>query len=217
MKILIFGDIHGNLIALEKMLAIEKNNVDAFICHGDIVNYAPFSEECLDLITSLPNCQCLKGNHETYFIEGVYPGVHPVAKAFFDFCYPKFNPKKIEVLNTFKEEVSAGEYNVKHTLESKYIFQDTVINEINIKKPHIIGHSHQQYTRTHNTHKLINTGSLGQNREHINKSDYVILNTLKNTVELKSFSFPIDKLIHEMERLNYPEICLNYYKEKNRI
>ena len=217
MKTLIFGDVHGNSIALKKLLSIEKDNVDAYICHGDIVNYGPSSEECLDIILGLPNCRVLKGNHEQYYIDNLYPGKHPVAKAFFEFCYPRFNTSKINDLKSFKESTSLGIYKVKHTIDDEYIFLDTPLDHKTFNHSYIIGHSHQQYRRQIGDFELINTGSLGQNRSFINKSEYLIHDSDNHNIELKSFLFDFDALIKQMENLNYPDICINYYKSKNVI
>ena len=69
MRTAIYSDIHGNLPALE--LAIKDSvAVDGYIILGDVVNYGPWSNECVELIESLKNCTKLVGNHEVYFIEG---------------------------------------------------------------------------------------------------------------------------------------------------
>ena len=64
MKITVFSDVHGNLPALEIMLKRESDT-DRFIFLGDAVNYAPWSNECVQLITSLNNIVLLRGNHES--------------------------------------------------------------------------------------------------------------------------------------------------------
>jgi predicted phosphodiesterase len=59
----IISDIHGNLEALQAVLAdIDKQSVDAIYCLGDIVGYGPNPRECLDLVR---RCQLvLLGNHD---------------------------------------------------------------------------------------------------------------------------------------------------------
>ncbi len=63
MKALICGDIHGNLIALEKILRLESGKYDIFVFNGDIVNYGQRSNEFFDLIHYLRNRIVLKVNH----------------------------------------------------------------------------------------------------------------------------------------------------------
>lgn len=84
MKIAIVSDIHGNLEALEAVLAdIESRDVDKIYCLGDIVGYGPKPSECLKIAMDKFDL-ILQGNHEwglfndveMYFnaiaVEGIY-------------------------------------------------------------------------------------------------------------------------------------------------
>ncbi|WP_202924428.1 metallophosphoesterase family protein [Flavobacterium phycosphaerae] len=82
MKIIIFGDVHGNLVALEELFRLEKTESDAFICHGDVVNYGPWTNDCIQYLKEISNVTLLKGNHEKYFIDGLYDGTNEIAQAF---------------------------------------------------------------------------------------------------------------------------------------
>jgi len=60
----VFGDIHGNLDALEAVLAeIERLGADALICLGDIVGYGAEPRECIARVREL-ECLTLAGNHD---------------------------------------------------------------------------------------------------------------------------------------------------------
>jgi predicted phosphodiesterase len=82
MNILIFSDIYGNLPAFEKLLKVESG-VDGYINLGDVVNYAPWSNECVEIIAGLKNCYNIKGNHEDYFITNKCDVVNPLVLDFF--------------------------------------------------------------------------------------------------------------------------------------
>jgi predicted phosphodiesterase len=63
MKRAIVSDIHGNLEALEAVLAdIAKETVDSVYCLGDIVGYGPNPRECIDRVISFD--QSILGNHD---------------------------------------------------------------------------------------------------------------------------------------------------------
>jgi predicted phosphodiesterase len=218
MKLLIFGDVHGNLISLEKLFQIEKNNFDSFVCHGDIVNYGPWTNECLEFLSQKKEAGVfLKGNHEEYYLEGFYPGSNEVAKSFFDFCFPRFDNKYLPFISEFNKSYKTEVFKVMHTFGDKYIFQDTDINEMEFENNTIIGHSHQQYHRVIDNKNLYNTGSLGQNRALLNLANYLLVDMKTGKIEMKSFIFDINKIISEMEAQKYPEICLNYYKSKKTV
>lgn len=67
MRVAIFGDVHGNLIALEKFVQSTRGAVDTYMCLGDVVNYGPWNDECLEIICQLPAITVLEGNHERLF------------------------------------------------------------------------------------------------------------------------------------------------------
>ena len=63
MKRAILSDIHGNLEALNAVLAdIADQGVDDVCCLGDIVGYGPNPRECIDLVM---DCSVtVLGNHD---------------------------------------------------------------------------------------------------------------------------------------------------------
>lgn len=64
MKFAIITDIHANLQALEAVISdAQANQVDRFICLGDIVGYGPQPKECLEIIRDL-GCPVVRGNHD---------------------------------------------------------------------------------------------------------------------------------------------------------
>ncbi len=63
MRILVISDVHANLTALEAVL-ISADPFDAVWCLGDLVDYGPDPNECVERIRSLPNLTCIIGNHE---------------------------------------------------------------------------------------------------------------------------------------------------------
>jgi len=70
MKIAVLSDVHGNVPALEAVLAdIERWQADEVIVNGDLVSRGPYSLACLDVLrTRVPGCRTLAGNHETYVL-----------------------------------------------------------------------------------------------------------------------------------------------------
>ncbi|MGC6464501.1 MAG: metallophosphoesterase family protein [Akkermansiaceae bacterium] len=211
MRTLVFSDLHGNLPALETLLAIESR-VDQLLCLGDNVNYAPWSNECVELIDQLPNCQCLLGNHEEFFLSGKYGGRSEIGQAFFQHCYPRFRLKS--TIANYLPSAILDSFLCTHTLEDRYLFHDSPID---LEQDSIIGHSHQQYLVERSGFQLLNPGSVGQDRKYINRANYAIYDSLTKEVELKNFIFDIDVVIQEMERQDYPQICLDYYLGKERL
>ncbi len=68
MRYLVFGDVHGNLDALDTVLAAAgRLDVDGYLCVGDMVGYGPSPVECLERLIALQRAGKLAwvaGNHE---------------------------------------------------------------------------------------------------------------------------------------------------------
>ena len=85
MKYAILGDIHGNLEALETVLAATRElGVDKYACIGDVVGYNANPKECLDILRGLGDklIGVVKGNHDEYVSNGRETiGFNPLAAA----------------------------------------------------------------------------------------------------------------------------------------
>lgn len=66
MAIAVFGDIHGNLEALEAIIKhIKKNRkIKQAYFLGDAITFGPDSSACLKLLAKNPWIKCVVGNHE---------------------------------------------------------------------------------------------------------------------------------------------------------
>lgn len=69
MRLALLADIHGNLPALEAVIAeLERHQPDAVIVDGDLINGLPFSCEVVDRVRAL-NWTVVRGNHEFYYLD----------------------------------------------------------------------------------------------------------------------------------------------------
>jgi predicted phosphodiesterase len=60
----VIADVHGNLHALEAALRfLSAQDVDGYLCAGDLVGYGPFPNECVRRVLELPG-GCVAGNHD---------------------------------------------------------------------------------------------------------------------------------------------------------
>ena len=206
MKYYFLSDIHGNLPALEIVLKNIDNDSN-IIFLGDIVNYGPWSNECVDLIDSLKNKVTLLGNHEDYFINGICCP-HDLVHSFFNFCINKFN--RFNIISNYKKKYSFLDYTCIHTIDDKKIFFNS---DININGNFIIGHSHQQFHKNKNNFNLINPGSVGQNRKNLNIISYCEFNYSQKSFLFHNLEYDSSIVIKKMIEMKYPDICINYYKQ----
>ena len=65
MRVAVFSDIHANLEAIEAVLSHALlQQVDRYVCLGDVVGYGANPNECIERLRALPDCTCLLGNHD---------------------------------------------------------------------------------------------------------------------------------------------------------
>ncbi len=80
MRVAVIADVHGNLEALEAVLAdIRDTGVDAVYCLGDVIGYGADPAACLDLVCE--HCEILlQGNHEDALLQPAHiAAMNPVA------------------------------------------------------------------------------------------------------------------------------------------
>jgi predicted phosphodiesterase len=212
MRWLIYSDVHGNLPAFEQMLKHCRGEYDAVACLGDLVNYGPWSNECVQLAASLDNPIYLMGNHEEAFIAGSYPGSNSLVQQFFQMTFPQFSEG--EFIRSFLPEIRLGNYVLTHTIENRYIYPDSTVD---LKQNYFVGHSHHQFYLQSNGFELYNPGSVGQNRKFINQACYLIFDDISGEVNLRQVKYDVDLVLQKMKEENYPAECITYYRTKERI
>ena len=77
MKIGLISDIHGNILALEKVFEeFDKLGVDKVLCAGDIIGLGPHPEEVVQYLKTKNNLIAVRGNHEGYLLDGIPKIIH---------------------------------------------------------------------------------------------------------------------------------------------
>lgn len=233
-QIAVFGDVHGNLPALETVLNdIEERGIRQKFCLGDLVDFAPWGNEVIEKIRSL-NIPCLMGNHDeriAFDISAIPLSKHSEEETAARFLAIDHSKKYITEENkTFLSELpfhlklnyKIGEKHwniqlVHCSLESNdtYLYEsenDEVFqNMLSESQSDVImmGHTHMSFKKYFNGKWAINSGSVGRSREENRLASYVIL-TLdeeKVTPEIIQLDYPLEKVAQEIDKSEIP----NYY------
>ncbi len=205
MRYAIISDIHGNVEALQAVLAdIDKRAVDCVVCLGDIVGYYPDPDRCIELVRARAD-RCLAGNHD-YAAIGRIDTRNFTYYAFIAMEWTKEHipadghafltglPLSLDIDDIFFTHSSPS-----NPQEWSYIFPDSdeAIFEAfkNIKRRvNFIGHTHwpsimlqdNERIMLHGEHSikmngachyLINVGSVGQPRDSDPRSCYGIFDS----------------------------------------
>lgn len=71
-KIGVITDIHNNVAALKAVVeCLHRQGCGHIICCGDIIGIGPHPEETVQYLKKLSNVTAVRGNHETYLLEGM--------------------------------------------------------------------------------------------------------------------------------------------------
>lgn len=233
-QIAVFGDVHGNLPALEAVLNdIEERGIRQKFCLGDLVDFAPWGNEVIEKIRSL-NIPCLMGNHDERIAFDI--PVIPLSKHSEEETAARFlaiNHSKKYITEENKAFLSELPFHLKlnykigekhwniqlvhSSLESNdtYLYEsenDEIFqNMLSESQSDVImmGHTHVSFKKYFNGKWAINSGSVGRSREENRLASYVIL-TLdeeKITPEIIQLDYPLEKVAQEIEKSEIP----NYY------
>lgn len=136
--IAIISDIHGNLEALEAVLAdIKQRNITEIYCLGDIVGYGPNPRECIDLVLDFP--LCLLGNHDQGALfdpEGFNAGAERAifwTRKMLESGDPRKNEQRWEFLGELPRMKRDGDYLFVHGSArnplNEYVFPEDIYNQ----------------------------------------------------------------------------------------
>lgn len=77
MKIGLISDVHGNIVALEKVFnEFRRIGVEKVLCAGDIIGLGPHPEEAVQFLINQDDVICVRGNHEGYLLDGIPKIIH---------------------------------------------------------------------------------------------------------------------------------------------
>lgn len=212
MKVAVFSDVHANLIALMQFVRSTINVVDEYLCLGDMVDYGPWNDECLDVIMSLPGITVLEGNHERLFLgKEAIDGEIPLVQDFYHHSKALFS--HMDLISNLPRHCQLGTFKCIHCFGDCSIFPN---NSIDINCNYLIGHSHHQFQTDSSGFMLINPGSIGQNRKWIDMLDYLIIDLESQEIQMQSRPYDFNLFLSELHQRHYPENCIAYYANKPR-
>jgi predicted phosphodiesterase len=163
-------DIHGNLPALEAVLAdIEREGVDSYLLGGDYGTPSPWPRETLDLLRTLERATWIRGNGERWLREP--PEDRPeVAETYKQFLPGPLTEQELDWLYALPPQAELDGVLYLHGCvvrdDDTFAREPQPEDEQRVDGVHdktlVFGHSHLQFRRPgpNRTH-LLNPGSLG--------------------------------------------------------
>ena len=214
----IIADIHGNLEALETVIAAcRQEGIQDFLCLGDLVGYGANPKECLKMIQYL-KAICIAGNHDWAVLGKIDVAYfNPVAKAAIAWTRQQLSQQDLNFLKSldliFKnDDMILVHGTLDHPEEFHYLLDmSDILNTFSlIDRPlcflahtHVPGifvkHKEKFYdarnlkiTLSPQEQCVVNVGSVGQPRDGSPLAAYCIYDTDARKVEIKRIAYDIE-------------------------
>jgi diadenosine tetraphosphatase ApaH/serine/threonine PP2A family protein phosphatase len=214
----VFGDVHGNLEALDAVLkALEKERCDQLVCLGDIIGYGANPKECLDKIRSR-DIAVVAGNHDLA-ATGKFDinAFNSAARDAILYSIARLAPGDLEYLGSLPlvkdlEEFAAVHASPLKPADFEYVFtveQASAAFDAAIRPLTFIGHSHvpvvffqdpgvtdftyaSEFFLRRRRKIIFNCGSVGQPRDGDPAACYVIFETAVAKIRLERIAYDVD-------------------------
>ena len=212
--IALISDIHGNHIALKKVLnAIDKLGIKEIYCLGDILGYYPQVNECCDELQKR-NIQCILGNHDWYMISNTDCPRSNSANDCLRYqrkIISNSNLKWIATLPVYRkiEDLALVHGGWINPIDEYFKASQDYFDKI---PGHYFasGHTHKQMIKKFSEKTYCNPGSVGQPRDNNNKAAFATFDG--ENFELYRVDYDIDEISRLMKQSGFGEYYYNRLK-----
>lgn len=234
MQIAVISDVHGNLEALNAVLAdIGRRKPQAIICLGDNIGYGPDPGPVIELLHS-QGIASVRGNHELATIKPRFKSwFNPVARESIEKTIGLLTDQNLDAVGKFPPLIRAYGCRFVHGFppQSSLIYQFQVADpkkcRLMARIPEsicFVGHTHTLELMSINSEQLahqdldegsyhldrdckhiINIGSVGQPRDGNLDAKYVLFDPDENLLEVKFVTYNAEITAAKMRRQGWPE------------
>ena len=207
MRVAALYDVHGNLPALEAVLAeVEREGVDEIVFGGDIAAGPPQPRETIELVRSLPNARFVRGNADR-LDDPKYQGDAGLA-----WLVERLDSEHADWLDGLPFSVVIGDTLYVHATPRD---DETVITELTtdeklaehltgVEQTRVVaGHTHMQLERRSGEVLFVNAGSVGRPYEGRTGAFWALI--AHDAVELRRTDYDLERAAGLVRRSGHPE------------
>ena len=226
----IFSDIHSNLSALEAVLnSYTQEQIDQYVCIGDIVGYAANPQECIAKIGAL-NPIWVAGNHDWASIDLLSTkNFNPLAQEAVEWTKAQLSLEEKKFLSSAELVFNHNDFILVHgTLDNaedfNYLYDQMdaqVTFELMTNQVCFVGHTHiagifvmrdnriaylQNYPLqiAPQNKYIVNVGSVGQPRDRNYRASYCVFDTQTQMIEIKRVDYDIKETQNRIIAVGLP-------------
>lgn len=235
MRTAVISDIHGNLEALEQVLAdIERARVDTIFSLGDNVGYGPDPERVIEILEG-KGVPSIMGNHELGVVDKSYEWwFNLLARRSLHITRRLLSDGSMDLIRKLRHAVSMNGSLFVHGCPpdsvTEYLFEvpDDLLVSILIgigEDICFVGHTHvsalvscdgtnirrqslfeAESLLPGGMKYIVNVGSVGQPRDGDNRARYVIWDDRRRSLHVRYVAYDIAQTAEKILRLGFPRI-----------
>jgi putative phosphoesterase len=209
-------DVHGNVLALDAVLAeVARERVDLIVVGGDVAA-GPFPEETVARLRALEHVTFIRGNADREIAEG--GGLMP--DNIREWLLPRVSESLRAELGAWPEQqrldvAGLGDVLFCHATprNDEEIFTelspDEVVAEMFASAPGVtvVGHTHMQVDRRVGEHRIVNAGSVGLPYEGRPGAYWALLG---DDVEHRRTEYDFEEIVRRTSAVGFP---VDFYRE----
>ncbi|MEI6438033.1 MAG: metallophosphoesterase family protein [Candidatus Omnitrophota bacterium] len=241
-RIALFADVHANLPALKAVIADARSrSVDECWNLGDMIGYAPFPNECIDLLRQA----CLRhvlGNHDIKCADGTHAakmraaGKDPDKVFSFEWTHQALSPESlafiariprtepvlvegVRVLMTHGSPQGMSDCLTPRTPVAKLLDIASLLTKDGVRLV-LCGHTHEFFDRVAGGVRFINPGGVGRSFDNDLRASYAIVSfglSGKMDVEHIRVPYSLDELTVAMRDRGFPDRLTRSFEEARSL
>lgn len=218
MRYAVLSDIHGNLEALQAVLADGATRADAVVCLGDVVGYGADPEACIDVIAGRA-ITIVAGNHE-HAVAGLLDldWLNEYARAAVEWTRERLDDDQVSYLATLPLVGEVGDATLVHASPARPDEWDYLVSAQDgfaafrafTTRLCFVGHSHRPAAWSLGSsgpefvpgavelglepgrRYLVNVGSVGQPRDHDPRAAYALWDAERGRLAIRRVAYDVD-------------------------
>ena len=208
MRVGAISDVHGNLVALEAVLA-DLPDLDALVCAGDVIGYNPWPGECVDRLRER-DVPTVMGNHDRKVATGTNFVGNRMAAAGVALAEERLSDGQRAWIEGLPDErlLFDGRLQVVHGRPDdpdRYTYPEEFGPALLDEAPALVlGHTHLQGHERVDGGVIVNPGSVGQPRDGDPRAAYAVLDLDELAVEERRVPYDIDAVREAVEEAGLP-------------
>jgi putative phosphoesterase len=195
MRVGLLADVHGNLLALDAVLAaLAAERVETHVCLGDLVGYGPRPDECIARVAEL-GAVCVAGNHDLVVVgRAPIERCGPLARRTLEWTQARLDAASRRFLASLPLEARVHDMVLTHGALGdpwQYVRSDAEAGEQlrrlalgGAERWLCVGHTHQPRTFAADGRRLVNPGAVGQSRDREPLARFAVVDLERGDVRL---------------------------------